>query len=255
MNFKLNALVAAALLSAGSAHAAIDAGATGNGELFFNIWDANGSYTLDLNTTIDAFQTSLAAGGALNLSWAADSLLGTYLAGVTDLSAQKWNIVATDTSGAKRILNTYTAPVMSPTIANDLARTASLNVQTFATAVNGIIGANNSVAVNAASTAWAGAATFRDTINSKLNFSNAGTLANNTYATGLGFLRLDAAATGIAPSVYNPYLDGGVAVNAFLGVDYTLHLQAVPVPEASTYGMMLAGLGLVGFMARRRLAA
>jgi hypothetical protein len=26
-----------------------------------------------------------------------------------------------------------------------------------------------------------------------------------------------------------------------------------PVPEASTYGMMLAGLGLVGFMARRRM--
>jgi len=26
------------------------------------------------------------------------------------------------------------------------------------------------------------------------------------------------------------------------------------VPEASTYGMMLAGLGLVGFMARRRTA-
>jgi hypothetical protein len=29
-------------------------------------------------------------------------------------------------------------------------------------------------------------------------------------------------------------------------------LSAAPVPEASTYGMMLAGLGLVGFMASRR---
>jgi hypothetical protein len=39
---------------------------------------------------------------------------------------------------------------------------------------------------------------------------------------------------------------GGVAVGwHFEGV--------VAVPEASTYGMMLAGLGLVGFMARRRL--
>jgi hypothetical protein len=28
-----------------------------------------------------------------------------------------------------------------------------------------------------------------------------------------------------------------------------------PVPEASTYGMMLAGLGLVGFMAARRRSA
>ena len=47
---------------------------------------------------------------------------------------------------------------------------------------------------------------------------------------------------------------------AFPGVFYTLHLegtvmQAAPVPEASTYGMMLAGLGLVGFAVRRRKTA
>ncbi|MEQ1590759.1 MAG: PEP-CTERM sorting domain-containing protein [Thiobacillaceae bacterium] len=42
----------------------------------------------------------------------------------------------------------------------------------------------------------------------------------------------------------------------FGGVHYQLHLEgtvtAAPVPEASTYGMMMAGLGLVGFMASRR---
>jgi hypothetical protein len=31
-------------------------------------------------------------------------------------------------------------------------------------------------------------------------------------------------------------------------------ITAAPVPEAETYAMMLAGLGLVGFMARRRKA-
>jgi len=45
-------------------------------------------------------------------------------------------------------------------------------------------------------------------------------------------------------------------VSGFGGVQYALHLQgtvqAAPVPEASTYGMMLAGLGLVGFAVRRR---
>ena len=43
--------------------------------------------------------------------------------------------------------------------------------------------------------------------------------------------------------------------SGFGGVKYALHLVGVvtaPVPEASTYGMMLAGLGLVGFAARRR---
>jgi hypothetical protein len=44
--------------------------------------------------------------------------------------------------------------------------------------------------------------------------------------------------------------------SGFGGVHYQLHLQGTvtaAVPEASTYGMMLAGLGLVGFMARRRV--
>lgn len=41
----------------------------------------------------------------------------------------------------------------------------------------------------------------------------------------------------------------------FGGVNYALRLTGTvlaPVPEASTYGMMIAGLGLVGFMASRR---
>ena len=47
--------------------------------------------------------------------------------------------------------------------------------------------------------------------------------------------------------------------SGFQNVLYALHLEgtipsasAAPVPEASTYGMMLAGLGLVGFAVRRR---
>ena len=42
--------------------------------------------------------------------------------------------------------------------------------------------------------------------------------------------------------------------SGFGGVKYALHLQGnvAMVPEASTYGMMLAGLGMVGFMASRR---
>jgi len=42
----------------------------------------------------------------------------------------------------------------------------------------------------------------------------------------------------------------------FAGVQYGMHMQGsaslTPVPEASSYGMMLAGLGLVGFAVRRR---
>jgi hypothetical protein len=33
---------------------------------------------------------------------------------------------------------------------------------------------------------------------------------------------------------------------------YAGHLTLAPVPEPATYGMMLGGLGVLGFLARRR---
>lgn len=37
--------------------------------------------------------------------------------------------------------------------------------------------------------------------------------------------------------------------------DFRIHIRVMPVPEPETYALMLAGLGLVGFMARRRTLA
>lgn len=248
MKFKLLA-VAALVAASGAANAAIDT--AGNGELFFNIWDTNGSYTRSLETTIDAFQTSLAATGGLNLSWTADAAYTSFLAGVSNVSALKWNIVASDTSGANRLLTTYTAPEATTTLANNLARIATGNTQQFAIAVNGFLAGADSVSVGSTSNAFAGKALFKDTAGGQLNFSNAGALSNNSYASGLGFMRVDAAATGTAKSVYNEYYDtGAVAVNAWVDGNNTIHISAVPEPE--TYAMLLAGLGMIGAVARRR---
>jgi len=251
---KLKLIALAAMLAAGSANAAIDSGAGGNGELFFNIWDANGSYTLDLNQSIDAFNTGVANAGFINLSWAADSTLTNFLAGANTASL-KWNIMATDSKGSPRLLTTYSLPEASVTKNADVIRTASSSVGGFVNNVNVELGGANSVAVTSASAAWAGKPSFGDNVGGLLNFSNAGTLSNNSYDSGLGFMRIDAGGFGIAASQYNEYLDSSVAVNAWVDADNGLHLAAAPVPEASTYGMMLAGLGLVGFMARRRLSA
>ena len=57
----------------------------------------------------------------------------------------------------------------------------------------------------------------------------------------------------ITPGVNGFYTTASnMPAGPFAGFQPTFNGTAVLVPEASTYGMMLAGLGLVGFAARRR---
>jgi hypothetical protein len=59
--------------------------------------------------------------------------------------------------------------------------------------------------------------------------------------------------SGVNNTTYTLDYTATVPTGGFAGVKYSLHLTGVAaVPEASTYGMMLAGLGLVGFAVRRR---
>ncbi len=259
MKFSLKTLAAAVVMAAAAtgAQADIITGAAGNGELFFNIWDANGSYTRGLNVQINTFETGLAATGNVDMMWASDNLLNNWLA-TADVATLKWNIVANDTSSDNRLLTTYTAPEATTTKADNIIRSAGAAVNTFLGFVNTAMPnvPGSSVVVDSGSTAYAGKAAFKDTINNFLNFSNAGTLANDSFASGLGFMRIDAKVGLSNPSKYNEYMEGATAVNVWLDSANTLHIGAVAaVPEPSEYAMLLAGLGMIGFMARRNKRA
>jgi len=251
MKFSLKTLAAAVVLavSATGASAAIGTGSDGNGELFFSSWDANGSYTFDLNQTINAFNTAVAATGNIEQVFALTNF-GSFLSGVTDTAALKFNLVAADTSGARRLLTTYSTVASNPLMINDAIRSATANVNGMANRVNAYIGSGDNITVTSGSSAWAGIPLFNDTLSGLLGFSNAGRLGiNNSWTTGLNFERIDALASGTAIPLYTQYTDGS-AVRVW--VDGTnLHIAAVPEPES--YAMLLAGLGMLGFMARRRL--
>lgn len=251
MKFKLLA-IAAVLAASGVANAAtFSSGADGNGGLFFSIWDANNSYSLNLGTTIDGFQSTVAGSGLVDLSWAADATFTSFLS-TADVASLKWNVVATDVAGARRLLETFTAPAPSPTVDNSLVRSVAAAASGFAGAVNNSLATANSAiyAVGGQGTGYAGQPAF-DTVN--LGFSNVGSVANNSYASGLNFMRIDALATGLLKSVNTSYADNGTAVKVYLDGSNALHIAAVAaVPEPENFAMLLAGLGLMGAIARRR---
>ena len=75
--------------------------------------------------------------------------------------------------------------------------------------------------------------------------SNTQTLLNTTTSTFLGFVSTGAMISLTVTAV-------GSNVDVWPTVNNLVLASAMPVPEPETYAMMLAGLGLVGFLARRR---
>lgn len=82
-------------------------------------------------------------------------------------------------------------------------------------------------------------------------------------ATAQNFWFLTTTAPGgvaqVSKTLFGFDLNGNGSIGAGEFSEFSVNLAtgdvtfATPVPEASSYGMMLAGLGLVGFMARRRM--
>lgn len=90
--------------------------------------------------------------------------------------------------------------------------------------------------------------------------SMAGTAWGTGYTDNVANFAWDGVYGNAYTLTYHTTISGATGGAAgFNGVQYALTLKGfvnegvtAPVPEASTYGMMLAGLGLVGFAVRRR---
>lgn len=251
MKFSLKTLAAAIALAAaaGSASAAINNGTTGNGELFFSAWDGATSYIYDMNTTIDAFEVSKNAAGNLDLFWGADftSGYGSWLAAANTPSLQ-WSVLAMDSSGQRRILATVDNVFTSTNKTNDVLRSGVGLVQQYLAKVNPLLTGNSLVTTSSSADTYAGKV--GPFVYDTFNFDTTGSVASNSYANGLVFEKTLAAATGIAAGTNNAYFDEGVAVRAWVDENNVLHIAAVPEP--SEYALLLAGLGLMGVVARRR---
>jgi len=280
MKFKFKTLLAAVTLatSAASANAAIELGSTAGGsELVFSAWDNNTStgYTFDILTALKLESLIGADTGftanqqMLDNATIANSLISGPNGQILDVALTgfpftssvanvEWNFAAVDNFSRNRLITTKdrndASPVAATNVGVNAAVTTYNNYFSQASSLaanqgnNDVDGFNTSVLADGP--AYAG------------NFGNnfGGYLWDTTNAMGdSSFVYL--AARGIQPSsggaqqalfkqlatangenlVVSTYQQGG---------QWRLNVAAIPEPE--TYAMFLAGLGMMGAVARRR---
>lgn len=284
MKIKLNTLVAAVVLAASSmsANAIITAASsttTGSSEFVFSAWDANAGigYTYDLNwdrvfhdlAGLDSPTTPTGNAAVLTNARVASSLIGAdgvifdqaltgfSTANFADFSQVQWNLGAIDVTGRRRVLFTQgdSGPLAST---NQLLASAAVTFQTYALSSNGFINvpAEDTFAVTSSTNGpgYAGnfGSTYGNAISDTTNILGASTsLFLLAQTTTVGSQNIPALNTQLlsfdnAPIIVSTYLQND---------EWRLRIAAVqvaPIPEPETYAMLLAGLGLVAGIARRR---
>lgn len=260
MNFKMKAIVAAIALTASmSASAAMElATPAGHSSLILTVLDttAGVSATFDLGYDKDSF--SQTANNSWNLSTgnyasAWTSFWNTATAANTQYAVYAGDNLGGVVAGDKSIFTTAGVATL-PTTGNTPLASQQTSFDVYITASN-LLGNHGSVADGASfadsvtgGNAYAGKAAYAYGTAGKIAGVGGDTTGligtdlnvwNIVRATGL-----NATTTKLSVGAINPAFN--------LATTGALTYTAAVVPEANTWAMMLAGLGLLGFVARRR---
>jgi PEP-CTERM motif len=283
---KLKLLAAAALL-ASSLHATAaislpsNAATLGDSEMFFTVYNdtVKVSYTLDLGVFGNSF-ISLADGSnnGYQRSWSMDEFFATYLntAG-NNVADWRWMVQGADMVGSAQpnqryVLSTVTAGQgITATTGASVGATTNAGVTNSAGAWDAYLNAINNGQGNAPFSDFAKNGGYTSTdpsldyailpqfINNRGGVNNFAFSADNAVGAESSFVYFTRSGTSnlastrvIVNQFNNTQFDGrfNFAQNAQGQYELTYNLQAVPEPGA--VAMMLAGLGAVGFVGRRR---
>lgn len=253
MNRNLKFAIAAAVASlgiTGQAHALTNSGAGTSGSLFLYAFEDRALNTTATNTAI--FDLGLASGfntsSSQTFDFSANSAWTSYIATIANPANIKWGVYGAIGSGSTGS-NAFTTLSVVPSSINGSSLSSSIinyntEIGVYGTACTSC--GFNVVTTNDLATAkWdnnAGIipATLTAGLGGSMNFyeyTSTGTKATN-LATQTAFN------TGGSPSYFTLSNTGVLTYTA-----------AAPVPEANSYALMLSGLGLVGYVVRRRKAA
>lgn len=275
MKFQYKALVAALALSAATipAQAAMTFATSGSSSMILTLLDFNSnmSATFDLGYSYDTFQTMvtdthktgvLSADG-LTKTLSFDLAGGNYANAwssfwsVASTSTTKWAVYAADGTGsgagARGIISTYKSGA-NLTNSNQL-QTSIGNFNTYMTQNNALDNHNSvedgaSVVTTNLSNAFAGKAT---AYGSTGRINAQGHVSMNNMDQSMTVVQQLTGATAASPVAFN-VLSGPNGDYTFKMTSTGLLEFVIPVPEADSYAMLLAGLGVIGLVARRRKA-
>lgn len=273
MSFKIKSLVAAvALVAAGQSFAAIDLASTnaastpvttGGSEVIFYAWDSSvgASFTFDTGIKFEDFRIGSAAAntsqsfsfGSLSLASGAYSEYTAAIGG--DFSNTTWGVVALRAGSP---LNVLGAATLATTVRDDQDLVAAGLVSGSVKSIN----ANgfNATLLTANQNGHAAGDSLTGDFAVDGNDGYIGTIIQDNMIklpieatnfvgdTGYKFFLVEAASSNSAAPVVNEYA-GTWSYNG-----NTLNYAVAAVPEPETYAMLLAGLGLIGAVARRRRA-
>lgn len=253
MNRNLKFAMAAAIATLGvtsQAHALTNSGAGTSGSLFLYAFEDRALNTTATNTAI--FDLGLASGfntsSSQTFDLSANSAWTSYVATIANPANIKWGVfgaIGTGSTGS----SIFTTLSVVPSSINGTALSSS--VANYGTEI-GVYGtACTSCGFNAVQT--------NDLATAKWN-SNAGIIPA-TLTAGLGgsmnFYEYTSNGTKASSLSTQTAFNTGGSPNYFTlnNTGVLSYTAAAPVPEADTYALMLSGLGLVGYMVRRRKAA
>ena len=276
MKFQLKALSAAlALLVALPASAAIDKAVTGNGSVVLTLLDRVGtiSATFDLGKNYSDFSVSPNVAGntsvnggflptgidaeGVSLSW--NLTQGDYAAAWTSflsvgtLANTKWGVIAGDVTGSGaggRGYITTAAPGAGSPISSSSVSTVVGSFDVYLTQANAE--GNHPTVANGGSTAIAGQGYAGSAvIAADGSLFGKGPFSMNTIGSDSRVIQLSSTTSTGQANQYTFANNAKFNLSSAGLLTYSTNPIAA-VPEANTWAMMLLGLGMMGFIARRK---
>lgn len=288
MKLKLKAILAAVTFAfAGTALADINPGnivtagpQQGNGELFLSVWNNSlgQSYTRDLGINLSNFlptgtaaPVNAVAGNGVDYAFGAAPTIGvgnvlnpgylltfgldaspasSILATLLSTSGTVWSVIGAENFGNDRLL--FTSNQTLPSFATSQLQSGTSNIATHLGAVNLLQTGAADPTANGSSTATPPSVAFSGTALG-VNATISG--LNTVAAVGQSLDFWFANQTGTTTSTISQFGGGEWLLASDGTLSWNVEQVSAPIPEPGTWAMLMAGLAMVGGIARRRTQA